>query len=222
MRNTTFTPVDWRRVDTVLLDLDGTLLDLAYDNHFWRQRIPQLWAERHGLSLTEAQAQLRPRFAAHEGTLNWYCIEFWSRELGMDVARLKRDDPSRIRWLPGAREFLGRVRAQRRRLVLLTNAHPTTLAIKDEHAGVIRHFDAAYSSHQFGAPKENPQFWAALRQAEGVDVRRALFVDDSAPVLRAAIHAGVGQVVAVRKPDSSDAPRGHEEFVAVDGVAELL
>ena len=27
--------VDWTEVDHVLLDMDGTLLDLAFDNDFW-------------------------------------------------------------------------------------------------------------------------------------------------------------------------------------------
>lgn len=214
--------VDWSRVETVLLDLDGTLLDLAYDNHFWRERIPLLWAERHAIGPEEARAQLGPKFAAREGTLDWYCIEFWSRELGLDIAALKRADTTRIRWLPGAREFLGRVRAGGRRLVLLTNAHPQTLAIKDQAAQVLRHFDAAWSSHSFGAPKEDPRFWSALRDAEPFDLAQALFVDDSSPVLRAAMAAGIGQVVGIRHPDSSEGARLHADCMAVDGVRDLL
>ena len=27
--------IDWTQLDTILLDMDGTLLDLEFDNHFW-------------------------------------------------------------------------------------------------------------------------------------------------------------------------------------------
>src|SRR5579863_4372017 len=155
-------PAQWRDIETVLLDLDGTLLDLAFDNHFWRQRVPEAFAQRRALTLEQARAELRPRFAAREGTLDWYCIDYWSRELQLDIRALKQDLAHRVRWLPGAREFLQRVRALRKRLVLITNAHPATLAIKDERTAVISYFDAGFSSHVFGAPKEQARFWHEL------------------------------------------------------------
>ncbi|HEY1726341.1 MAG TPA: GMP/IMP nucleotidase [Steroidobacteraceae bacterium] len=212
----------WRGIDTVLLDLDGTLLDLAFDNRFWRQRVPQAWAQARAISHEDAIAELQPRFRAREGTLDWYCIDYWSRELSLDIAALKQLDAHQIRWLPGAREFLGRVRALGKRLLLVTNAHPTTLAIKDARTQVISHFDAGFSSHAFGAPKEQPQFWRELSRVEQLQPARCLFVDDSLPVLRAARAAGIGLIYAVRRPDSSEPPREQSEFPAVDAVAELL
>jgi HAD superfamily hydrolase (TIGR01509 family) len=216
------TASDWARIDTVLLDLDGTLLDLAFDTFFWRTRVPEAWARSRALSPEQAQAELQPRFRAREGTLDWYCIDYWSRELELDIAALKQVDAHHIRWLPGAREFLGRVRALGKRLVLVTNAHPTTLAIKDAHTQVISHFDAGFSSHSFGAPKEQAQFWVEFAKVVQFDPARSLFVDDSLPVLRAARAAGIGLIYAVQRPDSSAPARLQPEFPAVDAVAELL
>jgi 5'-nucleotidase len=213
---------EWARIDTVLLDLDGTLLDLAFDNYFWRTRVPEAWARSRSMSPQQASAQLQPRFRACEGTLDWYCIDYWSRELELDIAALKHTDAHHIRWLPGAREFLGRVRALGKRLVLVTNAHPTTLAIKDAHTQVISHFDAGFSAHGFGAPKEQPQFWRELAKVEQFDPARSLFVDDSLPVLRAARAAGIGLIYAVQRPDSGGPARLQPEFPAVDAVAQLL
>ncbi|HTW73478.1 MAG TPA: GMP/IMP nucleotidase [Steroidobacteraceae bacterium] len=215
-------PVPWTRVDTVLLDLDGTLLDLAFDSRFWRESVPAAWGRARSIEPEQARELLAPRFRAREGTLEWYCIDYWSRELQLDIAALKRAEAHRIRWLPGAREFLGRVRALGKRLVLLTNAHPTTLAIKDARTQVISYFDAAFSSHRFGAPKEQARFWERLARAEAFNVQRSLFVDDSLPVLRAASAAGISTVYAVHRPDSSVQPRVQQEFAAVDAVGELL
>jgi HAD superfamily hydrolase (TIGR01509 family) len=215
-------PEQWSRIDTVLLDLDGTLLDLAFDSQFWRQRVPEAWAQRHAITLEQARAELQPRFAACEGTLEWYCIDHWSRELQLDIGALKQSAAHGIRWLPGAREFLQRVRVLGKRLVLITNAHPVTLAIKDARTEVISYFDAGFSAHRFGAPKEHPRFWLEFAKVECFDPVRSLFVDDSLSVLRAARAAGVGLVYAVRRPDSAEAPRTHDEFPAVDAVADLL
>ncbi len=212
----------WAAVDHVLLDLDGTLLDLHYDTHFWLDVVPAEWGAQRGLDMVAARTALQPRFKACEGTLNWYCTNYWSRELGFDVIALKRRDSSRISWLPGAREFVRTVRARGKRVVLATNSHPDVLTIKDEQAAVACEFDACFSSSTFGAPKEHPQFWSALRAAEPFNPARTLFVDDSLAVLRAARAAGVAHVIGVRRPDSIGTVRTQNEFLSVDAVSALL
>lgn len=213
---------DWNQVDTVLVDLDGTLLDLGFDDRFWRGRIPRAYAAHHGIDADEAWRRLALLFEGTRGTLEWYCVEYWSRALDLDVATLKRAARHEIAWLPGAREFLGRVRASGRRLVLVTNAHPEALAIKDSHAGVTRWLDRAISSHEFGAPKEQDGFWAALASSEGFEPTRALFLDDSPDVLRAALRFGIGQVIGIREPVTGAPPRPLDGFTGVAGVRDLI
>jgi len=210
----------WDRIDTVLLDLDGTLLDLEFDNYFWREHVPAHYGASRELTLEEARAELVPKFRAKEGTLEWYCVEYWSRALDLDIVALKHAVRDRVAWLPGAKEFLKRVRGMGKRLVLVTNAHPEALRIKDERTGVTRYFDAVFSSHRFGAPKEDPAFWDGLHRVEPFDRERTMFVDDSAAVLRAAKRAGIKWIYAVRKEQSRD-PWQEEEFAAVDSVARL-
>src|ERR1700759_4975105 len=94
--------LDWDQIDKVLLDLDGTLLDLGFDNDFWLDFIPVEYAASRSLTVAQAKADLTPRFHACEGTMNWYCIDYWSRELGLDIEALKRTQASRVAWLPGA------------------------------------------------------------------------------------------------------------------------
>jgi len=214
--------LDWSLIDTVLLDMDGTLLDLSFDNHFWRDLVPQRYADLNGLAFEEAWVRLKPKFRAVEGTLDWYSIEHWSRELGFDVASIKLDARERVRFQPGADQFLDRLAVLGKRRVLLTNAHPLALAIKNEQVGLTRHFDALYSTHPFGLPKEDPAFWPRFHDRERFDAARTLFVDDSLPVLRAAHAFGVRWLRAVLRPDSTQPRRAQAEFVSVDYVAELI
>jgi 5'-nucleotidase len=213
---------DWGRIDTVLLDMDGTILDLKFDNTFWGEIVPSKYAAARDLELEAAKAHLRTAYAAKQGTLDWYCIDYWSRELELDLEELKRGAREQIAWLPQAERFIHAIRALGQRLVLVTNAHATTLAIKDEHLDFRGHFDAVYSSHEFGSPKESAPFWSALMAAERFDRERTLFVDDSLPVLRAAREFGVAWIYAIARPDSSQPRREIAEFPAVNSIDELM
>ena len=116
-----------------------------------------------------------------------------------------------------------RLKASGKRRVLVTNAHPTTLAIKNEQVGLTAHFDACYSTHRFRVPKEHPTFWPRLQAVEPFVAERTLFVDDSLPVLDAAHAFGIGWVCAVRHPDSGrPAQENTGRHMAVDRVADLL
>jgi len=212
---------DWLSIDTVLLDMDGTLLDLGFDNRFWQELVPRHLAESRNLPVDEARRLMQPIHEATNGTLNWYCVEYWSHALSLDIAALKRATRHQIAWLPMARDFLARLRAAGRRIILVTNAHPEILAIKDAHLGLRRRVDAAYSAHELGEVKECPGFWPRLAARECFDSRRTLLVDDSLPVLRAARLHGIEWLYAVRRPDSRVPARAVPDFPAVDSVHEL-
>jgi 5'-nucleotidase len=218
----TSSAVAWEDVDTVLLDMDGTLLDLRFDNWFWLALIPSRYAAANGLSVEEAQALLAPKFQQVAGTLQWYCIEHWSAELGLDIPALKREALQHIGFLPGAEEFLRQLRLRGKRVVLVTNSHPATLAIKNSRVQLTQYFDACYTSHGFDAPKEHCAFWPRLAARENFSPPRTLFIDDSLRVLEAARDYGIGHLRAVRCPDTGLPPQGTGSFAAVDGVAELL
>jgi putative hydrolase of the HAD superfamily len=217
----TAAPLRWDLIDTVLLDMDGTLLDLRFDNWFWQEHLPAVFAAQHRLEPEAALALLTPRFEAARGRLDWYCIDYWSRELELDIRAIKRGVREQVAWVPGALEFLARLAALGKQRVLVTNAHPQTFAIKDEHVALGRHLDRTYSSHAFGAPKEDPLFWPRFHATQPFDPARTLLVDDSLPVLAAACGFGIGWLRAIRRPDSSRPARDTGAFPGVDTIGEL-
>jgi putative hydrolase of the HAD superfamily len=214
--------IPWTRIDTVFVDMDGTLLDLAFDNFFWLELVPARYASARGLDEVTAHATVTRKFAEALGTLPWYCLDHWSRELGLDIAALKREHRHLIRILPMVPEFLAAARSRARRVVILTNAHRQTLEIKMNETRLDDQVDCVVCSHDLDAPKESGEFWAELARREPFDPERTLLLDDSVAVLRAAREFGLERSVAIRRPDSRRPARTIEEFSAVDGVADLV
>lgn len=211
----------WRDIDTVLLDMDGTLLDLHFDNHFWLEHLPKRYAEVHGVSLAMAQLELMPLFEKNAGTLNWYCTDFWSTELNLPVKDLKVEIAHLIALRPDAETFLAAIKQAGKRVIMITNAHRDSLSLKMERLELAPYFERLISSHDYGYPKENPQFWDALQDDIKFDPARSLFIDDTLPILRSAGRYGIGHLLAVREPDSRKGPKDTEEFEAVEDYRAL-
>lgn len=214
--------IDWPRIQTVFLDMDGTLLDLHYDNHFWREHVPMRYAEIHGLTHEQAKAELAERYGSKTGTLEWYCVDFWSRELGMNIAELKEEVAHLVAIHPDVPEFLDAARHSGRRVVMVTNAHRKSLDLKMRKTGLEPYFDALHTSHDVGLPKENPAFWIGLQQREAFDPDATLLVDDSLPVLRSAQAYGIVHLLAVRFPDTRQPEKDPEEFQAIHSFRDVM
>ncbi len=212
----------WNHIDTVFLDMDGTLLDLHFDNHFWLEHVPLRYAQKHDMPLDAAKDALYPRFRAVEGTIDWYCIDYWSRQLDLDIGALKREVEHLIQVHPHVAEFLRALRASGRRVALLTNAHHKVIELKMAATGLQPHFDQLICAHAFRVPKEDPRFWPRLAERDSFEPRHTLFVDDSLPVLRAARDFGIRYLRAVRLPDSQGPARQTDEFTAIERFDELL
>jgi 5'-nucleotidase len=214
--------VQWHAVDHVMLDMDGTVLDLAFDNYFWGEVVPSRYAQKKSISFDAAHAELKPHFDSLRGTLPWYSLTHWSALTGLDLPRLKHEVRHRSGPLAGAPDFLRAVKASGRALWLVTNADPLALDIKQMHSGLSAHFDRLVSSHDFDAPKEDPRFWPRLAARFPFDRERVLYVDDNPAVLAAAAGYGIGQLVAIRHPDTTREPRDVPGFASVDRLADLL
>ncbi|MGB5512741.1 MAG: GMP/IMP nucleotidase [Woeseiaceae bacterium] len=211
-----------QRTETLMLDMDGTLLDLAYDNYIWKDLVPRHYAAENGLTFDAARDHLFNQYQAVQGDLKWYCLDHWCERLGIDVVQLHRDANHRIGYLPGARAFLEAVKQKDMRVLLVTNSHPDTLDLKDAVTGLGEYFDGVFSSHNYGHAKESQAFWHALQNDVGFDIDSTMFVDDSQPVLRSAAEYGLRMLVTVTRPDSTQPVTQAGEFSGVETVEDLL
>lgn len=212
----------WEEIDTVLLDMDGTLLDRHFDDYFWEVHLPEHYSLLHGLSVDEAAQELLARYRQTENSLQWADIDHWSRELKLDIPELKLGIGDLIAVHPHVTEFLSFCREQGKQLVLVTNAHPRTLAIKLARTGIDIWFDRLICAEEVGFAKEEPQFWGRLQEMLGFDPARALLADDTEKVLRTAERCGIGFLLHIARPNSRRRPDRSVRYASVETFAECI
>ncbi|MBZ6396350.1 MULTISPECIES: GMP/IMP nucleotidase [Pantoea] len=214
--------VDWSEIDTVLLDMDGTLLDLAFDRHFWLEHVPAILSQQRGITPDEAEQIIAEKYQAVAHTLNWYCLDYWAQALALDIRTMTWELRSRVALRADTLPFLQALRRAGKRTILLTNAHPYNLDVKLAQTGLAPHLDLLLSTHTFGYPKEDQRLWQAVQQHTGYCARRTLFIDDSEVILDAAKLAGIGWCLGVSNPDSGRPEQIFERHVAVSDYQTLI
>ncbi|MGZ8227826.1 MAG: GMP/IMP nucleotidase [Methylococcaceae bacterium] len=214
--------INWKQIDTVLLDMDGTLLDLNFDNHFWKEFVPLKYAQQHNLSIEQAKQRLEPRFKSMESKLEWYCLDYWSEALELDIIGLKAEISGLITVLPHVIEFLEKIRQSPKKVLLVTNAHRGSLALKMEKTCLHTFFDDIISSHDFGVPKEQTDFWLRLQQDHVFEKHRTLLIDDSLPVLDSARQFGINHLISVSKSDSQLPKKYIIDYPSIEDFRELM
>ena len=208
--------IDWSQIDTVLLDMDGTLLDLNFDLHFWMEYMPLMFANKHNLTHDEAKDKVYPILRAEEGKLHWYCLDYWQKIFELDIAQLKEDVSHLIQIHPFVLEFLDQAKAHNKRIYLVTNAHRKTIQLKMRVTNLEDYFDDIITSHDYGVAKEDQGFWHKLDESINLDKAKSVFFDDSTHVLKSAKKFGIGTVVAISKPSSKIETKSVEGFINIE------
>ena len=213
---------EWETVDTVLLDMDGTLLDKHFDDFFWEHYVPEIYAENNDLTPLEARKELLARYKSIEGTLAWTDLDYWSTELGLDIPALKLKIDHLIQVHPYVIDFLQYCRRLKKKVHLVTNAHSKTLAIKMQKTAIGDYFDRIICSQEVGLPKEDPEFWQRLEKILGFDKARTLLADDNENVLQAAQIYGMGVLIYVARPSSRAEIHYSNDFPSIVYFKELI
>ena len=196
---------DWQNIETVLLDMDGTILDLEYDNYFWLEYIPSMYAEKNRTSLEDAKHYVINAIQDKRGTLEWYCTDYWSETLELNIKQLKHETRHLIKLLDNTTEFLRWV-ANNKRVIMATNSHRDGLEVKLAQSGIGQYFDEMVTSHDYGYPKEHHSFWLHLCEEHNIDKRSSLFADDNYDVLLSAQKFGIAYLAGIKQDQFGNVP----------------
>jgi 5'-nucleotidase len=214
--------INWNDIDTVLLDMDGTLLDRHFDDHFWLEHVPLTYARKHAMSVQEAKDILIPMFRSQENTLNWTDLDYWSARVGLDIPLLKREVDHLIAVHPFVVEFLLFLRQHDKRTYLVTNAHSKTLELKMRKTRVGPYFTGIVSAHELGLPKEESAFWGKLREKIPYDPARTLLGEDSETNLSTAAAYNIAYLIYVSRFSSTVTPIPSPRFTSIHYFNQLI
>ncbi len=214
--------IDWNDIDTVLLDMDGTLLDRHFDDHFWLEHVPLRWAACNNTSIQDAKDHLYQLFRSQENTLNWTDLDYWSERLKLDIPLLKLEVEHLIAVHPYVIEFLVYVKQAGKAIWLVTNAHSKTLDLKMKRTRIGPYFDGIISAHQVGLPKEDVRFWKKLQDFIRYDPERTLLGEDSEANLTTAESFSIRYLVYISRYSSKIEPRKSDYFPTIDYFNRLI
>lgn len=206
----------------VLLDMDGTLLDKYFDDYFWEHLVPETYAEKHNITFGKAKEELMKKYKIHEGTLNWTDLDFWSKELDLDIPALKEQIKHLIEVHPHVEDFLRMLKRHKKKVFLVTNAHYKSINLKFKKTRIGKYFDAVLTSFDVGYPKESLDFWKEAEKRLGFDKNKTLFIDDTEEILKAAKKYGIKYILYKTRSNSKIKPQKSNEFLHILDFDELL
>jgi len=214
--------IDWNDIDTVLLDMDGTILDRHFDDHFWLEHVPQRWSQHNHTTVEYAKEHLYSLFRSQENTLNWTDLDYWSDRLRLDIPVLKQEIEHLIAVHPYVIEFLLFLKHAGKAVWLVTNAHSKTLDLKMKNTRIGPYFDGIISAHQVGLPKEDERFWGKLQDFISYNPERTLLGEDSETNLTTAESFSIRYLVYISRYSSKIEPRQSDHFATIDYFNRLI
>ena len=214
--------LSWDEIETVMLDMDGTLLDKHFDDYFWEVYLPEHYSLLHKISVEEASRELRSRYQAVENSLQWADLEYWSHTLQLDLPELKLRINHLIGVHPYVIEFLEFCLKKRKKLYLVTNAHSAALSIKLEKTSIGAWFDKVICAEDVGFAKEEPAFWSRLQEMLGFSPEKTLLIDDTEKVLQVAEAFGLGYLIHIARSSSRRPACYSTKYPSIDYFKELI
>jgi putative hydrolase of the HAD superfamily len=214
--------IPFKDITCVLLDMDGTLLDRYFDDYFWEHLVPERYAEKHKITFGKAKEELFKKYKAHEGTLNWTDIDFWSRELDLDIMALKEQIRHLIEVHPHVEDFLKMLKTRKIKTFIVTNAHYKVLDMKLKKTDLGKYLTGAITSFEIGFPKEKIEFWNKAEQWLNFNKGKTILVDDTLEVLKTAQRFGIKYLIYKAISNSKIKPSPSAEFMTILDFSYLI
>jgi putative hydrolase of the HAD superfamily len=206
----------------ILSDLDGVILDLAYDKKFWELWLPEQVTRQTNKSIEEAKAEIMTEIDIQRGTLNFYDLNYWDDLLNVDCMQIFQEKEERCSYLAGSYEALQRLSTLKNPKYILTNGDPRIQEYKAETQNFLEFFDSIFYSMHAGYPKESKEFWALARHNLNLEFEDAIFIDDDLKVVKAATKAGIKQVAWITPGKNRILQNGVETFASLADLVSTI
>ena len=212
----------WDSIETVLLDMDGTLLDRHFEDFFWDELVPRRYATKHRLPLAAAKEKLKTIYQSKLNTVYWGDIAYWEKRLDLRLWGLRYQTQHLVRMHPHTMRFLKFLKQRKKKVYLVTAALRADVDFKLSTNAIGCYFDGIFSEFEIGASKKSVVFWEKLQRLIGFKKNSTMVADDEASVLKAAKKYGIKWIVLKKTFSSKKEPRASDEFISVRHFDDIL
>ncbi|MFH0837118.1 MAG: HAD family hydrolase [Candidatus Aenigmatarchaeota archaeon] len=199
--------INWNKIENILLDMDGTLIDSYHEDHFWEFLIPQEYAKIHNIPIERAISKLKAKYAPTKGTLLWSDMQHWSNETGINLWKLRDESKNILQAHPHTIKFLEFLKKEKKKIFLVTAAPLDDVEFKIGHTEIKKYFDGIYSQIEMKIPKEKIIFWKELQKLIGYNPDTTLLAEDNEEILAAARASGIKHLVFKMTRNSQKPPK---------------
>jgi HAD superfamily hydrolase (TIGR01549 family) len=165
----------------ISFDLDGTLVDFTYSSRVWEVGVPQLYAQKHAITLSEATAIVTTEYErTGDVSLEWYDIAYWFKRFDLPGTgrELMEEHRKKVHLYPEVKEVLGELR-QRYELIVISNAAREFIDTEMTETGIEDYFTRIFSAtSDFEQVKKTPQFYKQICDTMGVLPAEMIHVGD--------------------------------------------
>ena len=215
--------LNWDRIDDVLIDMDGTLLDRHFDNFFFEEDLPRRYVAMQGLSFDASRGTVNGDVPVGGRELAWTDLHYSSGRVGIDVVAMHLSQLTLIGFLLGAEDFLKAVRIKGKRRAA-TNAHEAGVAVKSAKTGLDRYVGSDRRRVRSGLSQdEMPEYWPGPAAGWLDSTRAALSMLTTTEMCSAAAsHYGIATIIHSAKSSSQLPPVQSSKFASVEHLPALL
>lgn len=203
-------------IGAAVFDLDGTLFD---STRLWYDIDDRFLGARGLVPTAEFRREIAAlgNLAAAAYAVEYYGLSETPETLAAEWSDMAREEyAERMPLLPGAREYLGQVKAAGIKMLAVTSLARELALSCLKNNGIFDMFDEVITSDELGLGKNTPEIYLYACGRAGVEPHCAVAFDDVQAAIASAKRAGL-YTVSVRSVKTERAATDAADF-AVDGL----
>ncbi len=162
-------------------DLDGTLLDNSnYDDIFWYEEVPKLYAQKHHLTFQRAKSIVQREYdKLGPLNVNWYRPSYWFKlfHLQQNPKQILHDMRHRIHLFPEVRQVLNQLH-KKYKMIVITNSSKEFVEIKMKTESILTYFDKIFSSIDDFNTQKDPRVFKEILKLYKINPAQTIHIGD--------------------------------------------